>query len=48
MSLVTTEGHCGVISVGLAVSGGRISSTRGKFVLRSIKIAGAVAGSGQR
>ena len=47
MSLVTTDGHCGVISVGLAISGGQITSTSGKFVFRPIHIAGVVSGSGQ-
>ncbi len=45
MSLVTTDGHCGVISVGLAISGGQITSTSGKFVFRPIHIAGVVSGS---
>ena len=47
MSLVTTDGHCGVISVGLAIKGGQIMSTRGKFVMRRVRIAGAVSGSGR-
>jgi hypothetical protein len=47
MSLVTTDGHCGVINVGLAIHGGRITSTSGKFVMRPIHIAGLVTGSGQ-
>jgi hypothetical protein len=47
MSLVTTDGHCGVINVGLAIRGGRISSTSGKFVFRPIRIAGLISGSGQ-
>jgi len=47
MSLVTTDGHCGVINVGLAVNGGHISATGGKFVFRPIHIAGVVSGSGQ-
>jgi hypothetical protein len=47
MSLVTTDGHCGVISVGLAIQGGKIASTSGKFVMRPIHIAGLVSGSGQ-
>jgi hypothetical protein len=47
MSLVTTDGHCVVISVGLAISGGQITSTSGKFVFRPIHIAGVVSGSGQ-
>jgi len=47
MSLVTTDGHCGVISVGLAIRGGAITSNSGKFVFRPIQIAGRVTGSGQ-
>jgi hypothetical protein len=46
-SLVTTDGHCGVISVDLAIRGGRITATAGKFVFRPIHIAGVVSGSGQ-
>lgn len=46
MSLVTTDGHCGVINVGLAIQGGKITSTSGKFVFRPIHIAGLVSGSG--
>jgi len=47
MSLVTTDGHCGVISVALAIRGGAIASTSGKFVMRPIHIVGRVSGSGQ-
>lgn len=47
MSLVTTDGHCGMISVGLAIRGGKITATRGKFVFRPIQIAGVVSGSGE-
>lgn len=47
MQLVTTDGHCGVINVGLAIQGGKITSTSGKFVFRPIHIAGLVNGSGQ-
>lgn len=47
MSLVTTDGHCGVINVGLAIQGNRISATSGKFVFRPIHIAGVISGSGQ-
>ena len=36
MVLVTTSGHCGVINMGMAVSGGHISVTSGKFVTREI------------
>ena len=32
MVLVTTNGHCGVIKMGMAVNGGHISATSGKFV----------------
>ena len=46
MSLVTTDGHCGVISVGLAIRGGKITSTSGKFVMRPIQINGVVSGAG--
>ena len=46
MSMVTTDGHCGVISVGLAIRGGKISSISGKFVMRPIQINGVVSGSG--
>lgn len=46
MSLVTTDGHCGVINVGLAIRGGHIEATSGKFVFRPIRIAGRVSGSG--
>jgi hypothetical protein len=47
MVLMTTNGHCGQIRVGLDISGGRIKSTSGKFVMRPIHIAGHVSGSGQ-
>lgn len=47
MVLMTTNGHCGQIKVGLAINGGRIASTSGKFVMRPIHIAGLVSGSGQ-
>jgi len=47
MIAVTTDGHCGQIKIGLAISQGRISSTRGKFVFRRIQIAGRVSGAGQ-
>ena len=46
MVLVTTNGHCGVIKIGLAISGGHISSTSGKFVMHRIKLAGLISGSG--
>jgi len=47
MFVVTTDGHCGTIKVGLAIAGGRISSTSGKFVFRKINLAGLISRSGQ-
>jgi hypothetical protein len=47
MVLMTTNGHCGQIRIGLAINGGHISSTNGKFVFHRIHIAGLVSGSGQ-
>jgi hypothetical protein len=46
MVLVTTNGHCGQIRVGLDINGGRIKSTSGKFVMRPIHIVGHISGSG--
>ena len=46
MVLVTTNGHCGVIKMGMAVNGGHISATSGKFVKHKIVLAGLVSGSG--
>jgi hypothetical protein len=46
MVLVTTSGHCGVIKIGMAVNGGHISATSGKFVMHKIALAGLIAGSG--
>ena len=47
MVVVTTNGHCGTIKVGLAINDGHISSTSGKFVFRPIRIAGHIHRSGQ-
>ena len=47
MVVMTTNGHCGTIKVGLAISGGKISATSGKLVMRPIKVAGLVSASGQ-
>ena len=47
MVLVTTNGHCGVIKMGMAVNGGHISATSGKFVAQPIQLAGIIYGSGQ-
>ena len=46
MVLVTTSGHCGVIKIGMAVNGGHISATSGKFVMHKISLAGLISGSG--
>lgn len=47
MTLVTTDGHCGKIRIGLAVTNGRIQATSGKFVFRKIQLAGRISGNGQ-
>ena len=46
MMLVTTNGHCGKIKIGMAVTGGRISATSGKFVMHKIALAGRISASG--
>ena len=46
MVLATTSGHCGTIKMGMAVKGGHISATSGKFVMHKIALAGRIAGSG--
>lgn len=46
MVLVTTQGHCGVIKIGMAVNGGHITATSGKFVTHKIALAGLISGSG--
>ncbi len=43
----TTRGHCGVIEIPFAVSGGRIYSTGGFFAFYPIELGGRVSGSGQ-
>ena len=47
MLAVTTNGHCGVIKIGMGITRGRIYSTGGKFVMHRIQLAGRVSGSGQ-
>jgi hypothetical protein len=47
MVLVTTSGHCGQIRIGMAVKGGHISATSGRFVTHKIALAGLISGSGQ-
>jgi hypothetical protein len=46
MVLVTTNGHCGLIKMGMAVNGGHISATTGKFVMHKIALGGLISGSG--
>ena len=46
MQLVTTSGHCGVIDMGMAVTGGHISAISGKFVMHKIVLNGLISGSG--
>jgi hypothetical protein len=47
MVLTTTNGHCGEINMGMAVNGGHISATSGKFVMHKIFLNGLISGSGQ-
>jgi hypothetical protein len=46
MVRTTTNGHCGVIDIGVAVTGGHISATSGKFVMHKIFLDGRISGSG--
>jgi hypothetical protein len=46
MLAVTTNGHCGVIKIGIAIRRGHVSSTRGSFALHKINISGHVYDSG--
>lgn len=46
MVLVTTNGHCGIINIGVAIAGGHISATGGKFVAHRIFLDGRISGSG--
>ena len=47
MVLVTTNDHCGVINIGVAINSGHISATSGKFVAHPIALNGIIYGSGQ-
>ena len=47
MVLTTTNGHCGVINIGVAINGGHISATGGKFVMHKIALNGQIWGSGK-
>ena len=47
MVLTTTNGHCGIINIGVAVNGGHISATSGRFVTHKIFLDGLIWGSGK-
>ena len=47
MVLTTTNGHCGIINIGVAVTGGHISATSGRFVTHKIFLNGLIWGSGK-
>lgn len=47
MLVVTTNGHCGKVNVGMGISHGKIHSTSGKFAMHKIVLAGRVSASGQ-
>jgi len=47
MMLVTTTGHCGKIRIAMAVQGGHISATSGRFVMHKIALDGRIGGGGQ-
>jgi hypothetical protein len=46
MVLVTTNGHYGVIKIDMAVNGGQITPTGGRFVSHKIYLAGCIWGGG--
>ena len=46
MVLTTTNGHCGIINIGVAVTSGQISATSGRFVTHKIFLDGLIWGSG--
>jgi hypothetical protein len=46
MVLTTTNGHCGIINIGVAIDGGHISATSGRFVMHKISLNGQIWGSG--
>ncbi|XSG82673.1 MAG: hypothetical protein ACPW61_02515 [Methyloligella sp. ZOD6] len=47
MLLQTTNGHCGKIKIGVAVTGGEISATKGRFVFHKIHLGGHVGPAGR-
>jgi hypothetical protein len=46
MTAVTTRGHCGVIPIGMGISGGRIHATGGSFAFYEINLGGSVSNAG--
>jgi len=46
MTAVTTRGHCGMIPIGMGITGSRIHSTGGSFAFYSISLGGNVSNSG--
>jgi hypothetical protein len=46
MTAVTTRGHCGVIPIGMGITGGQIHSTGGEFAFYPISLGGRVSASG--
>jgi hypothetical protein len=46
MTAVTTRGHCGVIPIGMGISGGRIHATGGSFAFYAISLGGSVSNAG--
>jgi hypothetical protein len=47
MVLTTTNGHCGIINIGVAIDAGHISATSGRFVAHKIVLNGEIWGSGK-
>jgi hypothetical protein len=47
MVLTTTNGHCGIINIGVAIDGGHISATSGRFVTHKIFLNGQIWGQGK-
>ncbi|MGE5260658.1 MAG: hypothetical protein ACM3MH_07250 [Actinomycetota bacterium] len=47
MVLTTTNGHCGIINIGVAIDGGHISATSGRFVAHKIFLNGQIWGQGK-
>jgi hypothetical protein len=43
----TTQGHCGVIDIGVVITQGRVRSTSGSFAFHAIRLGGQVSSSGQ-